>query len=153
MVDVVQISQEEQADRKSTILVVEDEVLVRSVVAEYLRDAGFTVVEAANAAEAMALIASQIPVDIVFTDIQMGEGPDGGFLADWIDTHAAGLPVLLTSGAFVARGKTGTRPFLPKPYVYLQLERRLRALFAQNPCPRPKSENTYPPCARCRVWN
>jgi len=127
--DVVQSSQE-QADRKTAVLVVEDEVLVRSVVAEYLRDAGFAVVEAANAAEAMALIASQIPVDIVFTDIHMGDGPDGVSLAEWIDAHCAGLPVLLTSGAFVPHGMIGVRPFLPKPYVYLQLERRLRELLA-----------------------
>ena len=139
MVDVVQLSQEEQADRKAAILVVEDEVLVRSVVAEYLRDAGFTVVEAGNAAEAMALVASQIPVDIVFTDIQLGDGPDGLSLADWIDAHSAGLPVLLTSGAFVPRGASGVRPFISKPYVYLQLERRLRALLAQKSTPKAES--------------
>ena len=129
MGEVVEPSQE-QADRNPAVLVVEDEVLLRSTVADYLRDAGFTVVEAANAAEAMALIGSQIPVDIVFTDIQMGDGIDGLSLADWITTHCAGLPVLLTSGTFVARN-TIERPFISKPYIYSLLERRLRELLAQ----------------------
>ena len=44
-----------------TILVVEDEVLVRGVVAEHLRDGGFNVVEAANAAEAVDLLQSADP--------------------------------------------------------------------------------------------
>lgn len=121
----------EQTDRKPTVLVVEDEVMLRTVIAEYLRGAGFTVVEAANAAEAMALMASQISVDIVFSDIQMGDGIDGFALADWIDVNCAGLPVLLTSGTSMSDGGVGDCPFIAKPYIYLQLEKRLRELLAQ----------------------
>lgn len=121
------------------MLVVEDEVMLRTVIADYLRDAGFSVVEAANAAEAKALLAAQIPVDIVFSDIQMGNGPDGLALADWIDAHCAGLPVLLTSGAFIPIGKGRERPFISKPYIYIQLERRLREMLAQAVEQSPKS--------------
>ncbi|HVU19479.1 MAG TPA: response regulator [Rhizomicrobium sp.] len=130
MGDVVE-SPLEDVERKPAVLVAEDEVMVRTVIAEYLRDAGFTVVEAANAAEAMALLASEVQVDIVFSDIQMGDGMDGLALADWIDAHCPGLPVLLTSGAFLPLGRESERPFISKPYIYLQLEQRLRELIAQ----------------------
>jgi CheY-like chemotaxis protein len=109
-----------EAIRRPVVLVVEDEILVRIPVSDYLRDAGYEVIEAANAAEAVAVFSSGEQVDIVFSDIQMPPGPMDGFaLARWIGDHHPGIPVLLTSGnadpvqsaEFLARGA-----FLPKPY-------------------------------------
>jgi DNA-binding NtrC family response regulator len=130
MEDVVESSQE-QADRKPSVLVVENEALLRTVIADYLRDAGFSVVEAVNAAEAKTLLAAQIAVDVVFSDIQLGDDPDGLALAKWIDVHCAGLPVLLTSGAINPSSSGGERPFISKPFIYYQLEKRLRELITQ----------------------
>ena len=121
---------EPDADRKPVALVVEDEILVRSVIAAYLRDVGFVVVEAGNGAEAKQLLAAHSEIEIVFSDIQM-PGGDGLALADWIGEHCKGVPVLLTSGESDARRKAGPRPFIPKPYVFLQVEKRLRELLAQ----------------------
>ena len=55
-----------------TILVVEDEILIRVPISQYLRDCGYKVIEAANADEAMtALQHKETIVDLVFSDIEM----------------------------------------------------------------------------------
>jgi len=55
---------------QETVLLVEDEVLVRMPIAQYLRDCGYKVIEAVNADEAMAvLLHKDTVVDIVFSDI------------------------------------------------------------------------------------
>jgi CheY-like chemotaxis protein len=54
-----------------TVLVVEDEVLVRLIIAEELRSAGFQVIEAANADEALAVLANIRDVSLIFSDIRM----------------------------------------------------------------------------------
>jgi len=53
------------------VLVVEDEFFVRCDIAERLREAGFVVIETASGEEAIALCKSAIPIDIVFTDINL----------------------------------------------------------------------------------
>lgn len=61
-----------------TVLVVEDEVLVRLVIADYLRECGYRVHEAANAAEAVTVLESgTVSVNIVFSDVQMPGDMDG----------------------------------------------------------------------------
>ena len=65
-----------------TVLVVEDDVLVRMMIAEELRDAGFSVIEAANADEALTVLDSAIRVELVMTDVFMPGSVDGvGFAA------------------------------------------------------------------------
>ena len=65
------------------ILVVDDEVLIRSVIAEYLRECGFHVFEAADGSEAIEILqGAGMPIDLVFSDVQMPKL--GGFeLARW----------------------------------------------------------------------
>ena len=117
------------------ILVVDDEVLVRLPIADHLRDVGFTVVEAANAGEALEVIASDAPVDLVFTDHNMPGEMDGCALADWLASHRPTLPVILTSGGAdvlrtaVARGAR----FIAKPYAVLEVERQIRRLLGPAP--------------------
>jgi CheY-like chemotaxis protein len=66
-------------------LVVEDNICVRSVTAEVLREAGYSVIEAANAAEAVAVFDAGTAVDLVFSDIEMrGSQMDGVGLARWV---------------------------------------------------------------------
>ncbi len=67
-----------------TILFVEDEALVRMDMAEFLRECGYRVHEAANANEAVEALQSKFAVDLVFTDINLPEGMDGLELAEWI---------------------------------------------------------------------
>ncbi len=77
---------------QQTILIVEDEVLVRLVVADYLRECGYRVYEAVNAAEALAMLqAPEVSIDIVVSDVQMPGDMDGFGLARWIRGNKPGV--------------------------------------------------------------
>ena len=104
-----------------TILVVEDEVLIRCTVAEFLRDAGYRVFEAVNAAEAKAILSAGASVDLVFSDVTMPGDENGFALAGWIRQNYPHVLVLLTSGFADLANNSGTYPtdipLLPKPYA------------------------------------
>jgi DNA-binding response OmpR family regulator len=78
------------------VTVAEDEVLIRLMLAEGLRQAGFRVLEAANADEAIAVL-NNIGADVVVTDLQMATPEDGLVIARYVRDHHAGTPVLLAS--------------------------------------------------------
>jgi CheY-like chemotaxis protein len=67
-----------------TVLIVEDEAILRVNAAEIIQDAGFKVMEAANADEAIAILEARSDICIVFTDIQMPGSMDGLKLAHFI---------------------------------------------------------------------
>jgi CheY-like chemotaxis protein len=117
----------------ATVLVVEDEIFVREPIAEYLRDCGYQVLEAADAREAMRLIDSVGSVDVVFSDVRMPGDMDGVGLAQWLRTHHPKVSVLLTSGYFAARNVAGAAmedvKLIEKPYSQAQVLRRIRALL------------------------
>jgi CheY-like chemotaxis protein len=116
-----------------TVLVVEDETMVRMPIAEYLRDCGYNVLEAADASEAIAAMDAEEPVSLVFSDIRMPGQMDGLALAEWFQAHHPAVPVLLTSGynggrKVPAGPVSGTR-FIEKPYSQTQVARRIAALL------------------------
>ena len=80
------------------ILVVEDDALLRFMTADFLRDCGLRVLEAANADEAVGLLQTTSQICAVFTDIQMPGTMDGLGLARWISSERPKIRVLLTSG-------------------------------------------------------
>ncbi len=113
-----------------TILIVEDEMLLRSVIADHLREEGFSVIEAANAREAIEVIASNTPVDLVFTDHNMPGAMDGRSLAAWLTHNRPALPVILTSGSLCSGGGDDAhRRFMMKPYSVEAVERQIRTLL------------------------
>jgi DNA-binding NtrC family response regulator len=118
---------------RPVVLLVEDETLLRETTAEYLRLSGFTVVEAANAGEALAAFAAGESVDLVFSDVRLAAGTMDGFgLARWVHRHHGGVPVLLTSGHGEAiRAATLAREssFVAKPYRQKSLVSRLYRLL------------------------
>ena len=123
-----------EAHRQSVILIVDDEILIRTPVAEFLRDADYKVIEAANAAEAIAVFVAGIAVDLVFSDIGMPGGMDGVGLARWIFEHRPDLPMLLTSSGGPPPPVTeGAVPFLPKPYRLADAELRIASLLNDPP--------------------
>ncbi|MFM9847495.1 MAG: response regulator [Hyphomicrobiaceae bacterium] len=72
-------------DPTHTVLVVEDEVLVRMVICEYLRDCGFRVIEAATGEEALIVLQQpDLAVNVVFSDVQLGPGIDGFAISQWV---------------------------------------------------------------------
>jgi CheY-like chemotaxis protein len=102
------------------ILLVEDEPLLRMLLAEFLIERGFDVIEAGNAREAMvALQDVAIGIRAVFTDIRMPGEMDGFGLAAWIRSNL-NVPVILTSGdvgqANGARNGSIAHGFVAKPY-------------------------------------
>jgi CheY-like chemotaxis protein len=126
------LSPERDAAPPASILVVEDEVLVRSVVGMFLRDCGFQVVEAGNADEAIRVLESGLAVDVVFSDINMPGSMDGFGLAEWMRSERPGLHLILTSGSPQRTDALGKhRPLLAKPYNHTELERLIRALLAE----------------------
>jgi CheY-like chemotaxis protein len=85
-----------QASRH-VVLVVDDEFLVRSVLSEILKDAGFQVLQAESAGDAIGILEKLPQVDLVFSDVKM-PGMDGFELARWVNEHKSDLPVILASG-------------------------------------------------------
>jgi CheY-like chemotaxis protein len=80
------------------ILVVEDEWVVRAAIAEELRGAGWQVLEASSAEDAIALDEAGQRIDILFTDIQLAGGLSGWDLAEHFRALEATLPIIYTSG-------------------------------------------------------
>jgi CheY-like chemotaxis protein len=120
--------------RPEIVLVVEDEVLVRMVIADYLRECGYRVIEAGSAVEAITVLQSPEPVDIVFSDIQMPGEMDGFGLARWVRQNQPGLKVLLTSGNARAATAAGDLcehgPLERKPYHPQTILARIQRLLA-----------------------
>lgn len=119
-----------------TILVVEDEILVRLTIADYLRECGYKVHEAVNAREALAMLQSPyVAIDIVFSDVQMPGDMDGFGLARWIRANKPGVQVILTSGversADIAASLCEAGPLLMKPYPPQDVVDRIRRLSAK----------------------
>ncbi|MBX3501343.1 MAG: response regulator [Alphaproteobacteria bacterium] len=116
----------------STILVVEDEVLVRLAVADYLRHCGYRVLEAKTGEEAQAILRAGERVEILFCDIDLGPGINGFELAKWTREHYGDMRILLTSGvhrtAQVAADLCDG-PLLTKPYGYDVLAERIGKLL------------------------
>jgi CheY-like chemotaxis protein len=118
-----------------TVLVVDDVPLVRLVVADYLRETGYRVIEAGNTEDAMRVLGTQEPVDIVFADVNMSTTEDGFSLARWVRKNRAGVKVVLGSGIAESTEKAAVLyydgPIIPKPYNLPQLERYLHAVLTR----------------------
>jgi CheY-like chemotaxis protein len=115
-----------------TILFVEDEALIRMDMAEFLRECGYRVHEAASASEAIEALQSKFAVDLVFTDINLPEGMHGVELAEWTVRNRPGVRVLITTGgAFRADVPPAMGPILAKPYTGRDLLHRVRQTLAK----------------------
>ncbi|HUB16193.1 MAG TPA: response regulator [Acetobacteraceae bacterium] len=113
----------------ATILIVDDEPEVRTVVAEFLEDFGYQVLQAEGGQQALGRLRDNPTVDLLITDIRMPE-MSGIELADLATQHDPGLKVILISGYFVARQVS--RRFLRKPFRMKELEAAVRAELADD---------------------
>lgn len=104
--------------KPKTVLVVEDEPVLRMIALDYLASVGFETVEAHSADEALALLERQPAVTALFTDVQMPGSMDGIDLAAIATRRWPSILIIVTSGA----RQSSQRPlpervtFLPKPY-------------------------------------
>jgi len=114
-----------------SILVVEDDPAVLAVNTQMLEGLGYNILTAANGAEALKKLRGKKPIDLLFTDVVMPGGMNGGELAEMAQDIRPGLKILLTSGyvgdhAAVVRTEL---PLINKPYEKPQLAAKLRSLL------------------------
>ncbi len=115
-----------------TILVVDDELVIRMAVADHLKDCGFLVIEACDAEEAIEVLRAVPSVALVFSDVRMPGPMDGLGLAGWLAEHRPGLPVVLATGDLgktVAAEELCGAHFFLKPYSFEGVARKVRELL------------------------
>ena len=125
--------------RRASILLVDDEELVRLATAEMLREMGHSVIAADSAAAALALVRADEKFDVLITDYLM-PGMRGSELADEIRKWRPGTPALLLTGyAHLAKGEAVGLPRLAKPFREADLAREVaRLLTTESPDERRK---------------
>jgi CheY-like chemotaxis protein len=119
---------------RETILVVEDDALVRDYVVTQLKSLGYTPLAAAHAAAALALVEAGAAFDLLFTDVIMPGGMNGRELADEVARRRPGTKVLFTSGytenAIVHHGRLDPGvALLNKPYRKRDLAEKIRGVL------------------------
>lgn len=114
----------------SVVLVVEDEPVLRMMAVDLVEDAGFEAVEAADADQAVLILAERPDICIVFTDIDTPHGIDGMKLASLIRDRWPPIEIIITSGKLTpspqdmpARGV-----FFSKPYKPVEVMAELRRM-------------------------
>jgi CheY-like chemotaxis protein len=103
----------------ASILVVDDEALIRMATMDIVEDAGYSAVEAANADEAIIMLERCSNIAVVLTDINMPGSMDGLQLSRLIRGRWPLIGLVVTSGRFVAQAMqmpTGVH-FIAKPYT------------------------------------
>ncbi len=113
-----------------TILVVEDEVIIRLGIAEFLRGCGYIVHEAGMASKALDAIQTGPPIDLVITDVRMPGEMDGFAPARWIKTYASDVKVILTSGV-ATRDPTGDAVHFIKPSTRERMLNVIRSVLTE----------------------
>jgi DNA-binding response OmpR family regulator len=136
-------NQGRSAKAGETVLVVEDDILLRLSIAAYLRDCGYRVIEAADADEALVVLKRpDLEVDILFSDVEMPGSMDGFGLAQWTRANRPGLDIILAGSVPRAVNAAATLcedgP-VTKPYEPQAVLDRIRRLLAARP-PRPAKD-------------
>jgi DNA-binding NtrC family response regulator len=115
-----------------TVLVVEDEMLIRLDIVESLRDEGFSVHEASNADEAIAILIADPDIRVLFTDIDMPGSMDGLKLAAAVRERWPPVKIIVTSGhrhlsdaLLPIEGR-----FFDKPYDHSRIVSAMREMVA-----------------------
>ncbi|HVY18723.1 MAG TPA: response regulator [Bauldia sp.] len=121
--------QKDLSGKGQSVLVVEDVALLRRVVVKQLTELGYRVIEAETIGAALAVLEHQ-PIDILFTDVVVGEGPTGFDLARVVANRWPMVRTLFTSGFPQSKLNTGSGPppgarILNKPYRKEELARAI----------------------------
>jgi two-component system, response regulator PdtaR len=102
----------------STVLVAEDEPMIRQLSVFQLEDAGYRVFEAASANQALVILEAGVPVDVLFTDVNMPGGIDGIALVHLVHQRWPNVRCIVTSGQteVAANELPDDGRFIRKPY-------------------------------------
>jgi CheY-like chemotaxis protein len=119
--------------RRTSVLVVEDEILISKLIAEVLCESGFAVHAVADGEEALRYLESGADVDVLFTDINLLGRMDGSMLARQVRAQRPELPIVYCSGRYSPSALAPPVPrsmFVRKPYDPADLCRLLERLTA-----------------------
>lgn len=123
-----------------TILLVEDEFIIRFALADSLRDFGYRVLEAGDGLEAFDILNSGQCIDLMVTDVHMPGGVDGIELAKRSKMLVPGRPVIVCSAHLTISECYPADEFHPKPYVLAALAALIEKLIGD---PWQKSSQTH----------
>jgi DNA-binding response OmpR family regulator len=117
---------------RTTIMVVERDILVRMVVSDYLRECGYKVIEGVTADDVLTVLKSGGKIDVLFVEVQLDGSMDGFSLAQWTRQNHAAIDVILASGV----SKTAKEAAqlcedgpVEKPYNPREVARRINILL------------------------
>jgi DNA-binding NtrC family response regulator len=126
---------ESLADQASTILLVEDDALLRVATADHLRHKGYRVVEAGTVVEAAMVLSSGPHVSLVLTDVDLPGAMGGLSLVVWTHTYYPAIPVIVTSGVDAVVPTLSSQnavPFLAKPFDFEVLTTLVAEMIAKS---------------------
>jgi DNA-binding NtrC family response regulator len=124
----------ETAKAQHTVLIVEDEVLIRMSAAATLEDAGYRILEAGSGAEAVEVLFANKGIDVLMTDVSMPGEMDGLDLVALVRRRHPGIRAMVVSGDTSAKdaADAGAIGFLSKPYMADALVHAINELVARN---------------------
>jgi CheY-like chemotaxis protein len=113
------------------VLIVEDDVLIRTAAAQHLRGCGLVVLEAVNVEQALDLLGAAKAVRVVFVDVRLPGPQDGLDLMRIVRSKYPDVQLLLTSGVLQTDEATVDGvTFLRKPYFLFEVERHIGSLLS-----------------------
>ena len=120
--------------QRARILVVEDEVLIRIIVSDALREDDYEVIEAFNGDEAIDILNVGPMIDLIVSDVRMPGRVDGIALLRFVKQRHPDLPVILTSGHLDPKvaEEEGATSFLGKPYPVADVLRLVATELARS---------------------
>jgi two-component system, response regulator PdtaR len=118
--------------RRPVVLVVEDEALIRLSAVQIVEEAGYEVLEASDADEAITLLKARSDIRLVFTDVHMPGTLDGLKLAHYIRNRWPPVRLIVASGvAILSEGELPSgASFFRKPYMEHVIVDEMRRLLA-----------------------
>jgi CheY-like chemotaxis protein len=136
MAEAVPLHKAEPTKHVTTVLVIEDEFMLRVLLSDYLQECGFRVVAVDDAAEAISIIEnSGVKIDLVFSDVFMPGSMDGFGLKRWLRTNRPNLPIILASDDSKKADAAGelceSGPLMSKPYDLETVVTRVRTILAE----------------------
>jgi len=117
-----------------TILIVEDEAPLLILAESVVQNAGYKTLTAATRTEAQSIVQSDAQIDLLFTDLGLGDQPEAGLELGRSSAEARpALPILYTSARALTDGMRSLfiekSDFLPKPYTDDQMTEAIKRLL------------------------
>ena len=117
---------------QATVLVVEDEVLIRLMIADALRSEGLAVIEASSGDEALSVLQSALPIQLLLTDIRMATELDGLALARAARVARPGLKLIVASSQEASDEVANLADaYFSKPYALTAIIKRVKSLLKE----------------------